>query len=89
MLRGTVKCACAGINPVKKCTRACMAEKSESKVSETKDVEMAVEGEGTGEDKEGGGNDAKNKQQAQKDKDLLTFEGIIMQRSCDTHVTVM
>ena len=50
-----------------------MAEKSKS---ESKDVEMVAEGEEKEETKEGGGEESKTKQQTQKDKDLLTFEGI-------------
>ena len=50
-------------------------EKSK-KDNEAKDVEMAVEEEEAGNGKAEGGDEAKPKQQAQKDKDLLTFEGM-------------
>ena len=44
----------------------------------SKEVEMAVEGsEEAGKDKSEEGGDEKSKLQAQKDKDLLTFEGIM------------
>ena len=49
-------------------------EKPPEKEGASKDVEM--EGEEAGNDKtEGGGGEAKSEQQAQKDRDLLTFEG--------------
>ena len=45
--------------------------------SKENDVEMVAEGEGTEDVKEGeDGEETKSKEQAQKDKDLLTFEGI-------------
>ena len=55
-------------------------EKSK-KDTEAKDVEMAVEEEEAGNDKAEGGDEAKPKQQAQKDKDLLTFEGMCQEQS--------
>lgn len=55
-----------------------MAEKSKG---ESKDVEMVAEGEEKEETKEGGGEESKTKQQTQKDKDLLTFEGISYETS--------
>ncbi|CAI8036144.1 26S proteasome non-ATPase regulatory subunit 3 [Geodia barretti] len=50
-------------------------EKSK-KDNEAKDVEMTVGEEEAGNDKAEGGDEAKPKQQAQKDKDLLTFEDV-------------
>ena len=49
--------------------------------SKEQDVEMVAEGGETGDVKDGDvkdgdGKEAKTKEQAQKDKDLLTFEGI-------------
>ena len=44
--------------------------------SKENDVEMVAEGEGAGDVKEGDGEETKSKEQAQKDKDLLTFEGV-------------
>ena len=51
-----------------------MAEKK-SKESESKDVEMAAEGEEKEGAKEGTEEEVETKKQGQKDKDLLTFEG--------------
>ena len=54
-------------------------------MEDSKEVEMAVEGsEEAGKDKSEEGGDEKSKLQAQKDKDLLTFEGIWIElRYCD------
>lgn len=58
-----------------------MAEKKKSEESASKDVEMVAEVEETDESKQKEEDDVKTKQQAQKDKDLLTFEGTNRLRS--------
>jgi hypothetical protein len=50
----------------------------EKSKKDTEDVEMEEE---AGNDKAEGGDEAKPKQQAQKDKDLLTFEGMCEEQS--------
>lgn len=60
------------------------------KESESKDVEMAEEGKEAGDGKAEGGDAAKSKQQAQKDKDLLTFEGKdLFESSCACYETCL
>ena len=65
-----------------------MAEKK-SKESESKDVEMAAEGEEKEGAKEGTEEEPETKKQGQKDKDLLTFEGKLQPMDIIGYVSVI